>query len=417
MGHSSTLVTPNSPSPRLRVLWIKSGGVYPPNTGGRLRTYEMLKALHADHDVHFLALGSPENGDRCDYASKIEFIPLEVPHRRSVAFMWRAIANLFSPNPLSLDLYRSTALGHRVEQICRRDDPDLIICDFLTPALSLPLAVRKRAILFQHNIEALIWKRTAETARSWFAKMYFSSQYRRMHRLEGRLSKDFARVITVSAADSELAAREYGLNNIVGHVATGVSESAFAGIWEKPKQPGQVCFLGSMDWMPNIDGMAWFLEEVWPSISTGHPEASLRVIGRNPPPSLVQRASGAPSVCFTGTVDDIRPHLEDVQIAVVPLRIGGGTRLKILELMAAGIPIVSTTIGAEGLPVQHGVHLLLADTPDEMRAAVLKLMGDAGLRSRLREAAQKEIVRPAGWSAVTRDFVRLATNPLQSGSH
>ena len=369
----------------------------------------MLRALNAEHTVHFLALGHPESDDPGDYASKIEFIPQTVPHRRSLDFAWRAAVNLASPYPLSLDLYRSSTLGKRVEQICLTEDPDLIVCDFLTPALSLSPSIRQRSVLFQHNIEALIWKRTAETASTWLARAYFKAQYKRMHRVEGELSRDFSRVITVSAADSALAARDYGLTNIVGHVATGVSEETFAGVWEKPKRAGQLCFLGSMDWMPNIDGMSWFLDEVWNAIVSAQPEAQLRVIGRNPPASLVQKGQGAASVTFTGTVDDIRPHLDDVELAVVPLRVGGGTRLKILELMAAGIPVVSTNIGAEGLPVEHGRHLVLADTPRDMAKGVLDLLGDASARARLRTTALEEIVRPSGWRAVTRDFVRLAT--------
>jgi polysaccharide biosynthesis protein PslH len=403
------LPTDLPPTGRKRVFWVKSGPVAPPNTGGRLRTYETLKALHAEHEVFFLALGEPEPGAAQDYASQVEFVPHRVDDRRSLKFILKAVQNLVQSSPLSLELYRSKQLERRVREVRAAFCPDLIVCDFLTPAPSFPRELRAESVLFQHNIEALIWRRMADNAAGGLKRWYLEGQYQRMRRMEGELSRDFARVITVSAQDSELARQDYGLTNVAGHVQTGVDEGAFQSVWAVAKKPGLVGFLGSMDWMPNDDGVSWFLDGAWAQWVARRPGLAFRVIGRKPSASLLGRWNGRLGVEFTGTVDDVKPFLGELEVGVVPLRVGGGTRLKILELMAAGVPVVSTSVGAEGLPVQDGRHILLADSLEQMTEAVESLLDDPERREMIRRAALEEIVRPASWSSVARDFLRLAT--------
>ncbi|WP_348223919.1 glycosyltransferase family 4 protein, partial [Escherichia coli] len=133
-----------------------------------------------------------------------------------------------------------------------------------------------------------------------------------------------------------------------------------------------------MDWEANVDGIRFYVEEVWPRVRAQVPNAQLRVVGKNPPAALVQR--NVPGVSFTGFVDDVRDHARDAQAFVIPLRVGGGTRIKAFEAMAMGLPVVSTTIGIEGLDVDHGTHFLCADGADELALATLKLLGDGTLR-------------------------------------
>src|SRR5262249_29504839 len=151
---------------------------------------------------------------------------------------------------------------------------------------------------------------------------------------------------------------------------------------------GRVTFLGSMDWMPNQDGVEWFVREVWPAVRAAHPDATFHIVGRNPPGDI-RSLSAAPGLTVLGGVPDVRPHLADASVVVVPLLVGGGTRLKIYEAMAMGRAVVSTTIGAEGLPVVPGEHYLCADTPAAFAAAVNQLLREHSSRSSLGSAADR----------------------------
>jgi glycosyltransferase involved in cell wall biosynthesis len=162
-----------------------------------------------------------------------------------------------------------------------------------------------------------------------------------------------------------------------------------------------------MDWMPNIDGVAWFLREVWSGLKQAVPGVRFLVIGRNPPAALRHLAANDAAVSFTGTVADVRPYLAKCHATVVPLLAGGGTRLKILEVMAAGVPVVSTTVGAEGLPLVADRHLLIADTAERFGAQTAVLLKDRAMADRLVEAARTEVVESHSWDRCSRIFLDL----------
>jgi glycosyltransferase involved in cell wall biosynthesis len=166
-----------------------------------------------------------------------------------------------------------------------------------------------------------------------------------------------------------------------------------------------------MDWLPNIDGMTWFLEEILPLIRHRRPDCSVAIVGRKPPQSLLDRATADKRLRVTGTIPDIRPWLWGARVSIVPLRIGGGTRLKIYEAMAARAPVVSTTVGAEGLDVQHGDNILLADDPAAFAECCLGLLADDERRRRIASAARDHVLRNYSWDGVARVFEGI----LESG--
>ncbi len=396
----------------MKILWIKTGTLFPPDTGGRRRTLAMLREIQrAGHSVHYLGLKSPSlpitPEEQTDpYADTKEWVPSHEPAHSSPRFFLALLKNLlFSRQPYVLDRYHSPAWRQRI--IDSAAHADLVICDFLTPAPHFEhLSLGKPTILFQHNIEAQIWKRLADTAKNPLKRAYLRSQHRRMARAEKHLSTLFDGVITVSPDDTAYCREHYHLTNILGHVPTGVDITAFHPAPHPPAIP-TIGFLGSMDWMPNIEGIHWFLREVLPLVRTSLPTVRLKIIGRNPPASIRDLPLTDPAIEVTGTVPDVQPHVHACTLIAVPLLAGGGTRIKIFEAMAMGVPVVSTTIGAEGLPLTPGTDLQIADTPTAFATHLLTLLKDPTLTATLAAHARHRMETDFTWAAATHRFLHL----------
>jgi glycosyltransferase involved in cell wall biosynthesis len=256
----------------------------------------------------------------------------------------------------------------------------------------------------------MIWRRLAAGKQHPLGRWYFQSQAARMTVRERRLSELFDGVITVSPEDSRIARDEYRLRNVLGDVPAGVDTDYF----KPPAVPAPATtlgFLGSMDWMPNIEAVQWFAKEILPGLTD---DARLVVIGRNPPRSIRDLADADPRIEVTGTVDDVRPWLARCGILVVPLLSGGGTRIKIMEALAAGLPVISTTVGAEGLGLNDGEHLLIADSAADFRDAVAGLIGDDDRRLRLGQAGRRLVEEQCGWKRATDEFLRHAAKVIRS---
>lgn len=396
----------------LSILWIKTGPLHPLETGGRIRTHSMLKHLSGSHRVTYLAL-LPENSavsteEREDpYAAEKIWVPWREAAKGSPRFFFEILRNLFfSSLPYAVEKYRSERLRRAISATEGRGDFDIVVCDFLAPAVNfLELKLETPVILFQHNVESQIWKRLSENRRRFLARKYFQLQFNRMRKWEKKLSAIFQGVITVSPEDTAFFEENYHLDNLLGHVETGVDTEFFRpGDGPSPDVP-EVAFLGSMDWLPNIEAVEFFVDNVLPRIHEELPGCRLRIIGRNPAPSILRLAAKNPLIEATGTVDDVRPHLGASQVMVVPLLSGGGTRIKIFEAMALGIPVVSTSIGAEGLGVSHQNEILLADAPEDFAGAVVRLLRDPALREELSRKARLKVRNAHGWPIVVDQFL------------
>jgi glycosyltransferase involved in cell wall biosynthesis len=248
----------------------------------------------------------------------------------------------------------------------------------------------------------MIWERHAQVAAHLVKKAYMREQWRRMRRHEAAECRRFDHVIAVSPQDAEVFRRDFGVRSVTD-VPTGVDTEYFRPSGREARLPHELVFTGSMDWLPNEDAILWFAAEILPRVRARVPGATLTVVGRNPTPA-VRALDGAGGVTVTGSVPDVRPYIERAAAFVVPIRIGGGTRLKIYEAMAMGRAVVSTAVGAEGLPVRDGVDAVLADAPDAFADAVVALLTDPARAEAVGREAAAMVRARYGWDAVTARF-------------
>jgi sugar transferase (PEP-CTERM/EpsH1 system associated) len=395
----------------MQILWLKSDLLLPLDKGGRLRTWHLMRHLARRHQITYLSFADGLADGMSAVAQRVETVPRQDPGKGTLRFYLDAAAHVFDPLPYAVAKYRSRAFRRRLNQLLAAQPFDLIVCDFLFPAVNLPRRLPCPAVLFTHNVESEIWRRHAET-RTGAARLLYRSQHARMLRFEGRTLQRFDGVLAVSAADRSTFARLYpgAVDGDVHVVATGVDTEFFSPSPSPPAGRGLV-FTGSMDWLPNEDAVTYFCREILPRIRADEPETTLTIVGRAPTPA-VRRLAAEVGITVTGRVDDVRPAMRDAAVYVVPLRIGGGTRLKIFEAMAMGKAVVSTTVGAEGLPVENGEHLLIADEPQLFARAVVRLFRDVERRRALEGAARALVVERYDWGAVSKSLedalVRIA---------
>jgi glycosyltransferase involved in cell wall biosynthesis len=393
----------------MKLLWVKADFLHPTTRGGEIRTLETLKRLHSRHEIHYVALRQLDHGNAegiersSEYCTRAYAIPHQVPDKSSLGFAVQLARGLVSPMPVAVSRYRSRGMQQKIEELVREQVFDCIVCDFLFPAQNIPKL--SSCVLFQHNVEAVIWKRRAENARNPIERFYLQQQARRMYKYERETCREVKRIIAVSGTDAAVMREEYGAQQ-VRTTPTGVDLEYFCAPTAAPRTTDLV-FVGSMDWAPNIEGAEWFVREVLPLIRKQKPDCSVSFAGRKPARSILDLAAADPLVVVTRTVPDIRPHLWGATVSIVPLLTGGGTRLKIFEAMAARIPVVSTTIGAEGLPVEHGEHLYLADDPQSFAARCLELMETPEMHSRLACAGWRLVSSRFSWDAAAQEFERL----------
>ena len=254
-------------------------------------------------------------------------------------------------------------------------------------------------------METTIWQRHVETASGRFRKALFRVQADRMAAYEGRVCREAGHIAAVSETDAGRFRTMFGAAQ-VSEVPTGVDIDFFAPPALAPSTTDLV-FVGSMDWLPNIDGCTYFVKEILLLIRRFKPDCSLAIVGRRPTREIIELAAKDANIQVTGTVPDIRPFLWGAAVSIVPLRIGGGTRLKIYEAMAAKLPVVSTTVGAEGLPVANGEHIFLRDTPQAFADACLELLEKKDLRFQMAQQAWDLVSSRFSWEQAARCFEEI----------
>lgn len=403
----------------MRILWLKTELLHPVNRGGRIRTYQMLRALKQNHDITYLTLddgtGAPDAPAlAAEYCHRLDRVPFRTTPKDSPRLFADLALNLASPLPYAIAKYASGEMRRRLEGYVQRGETDIVVCDFLAPSQNVPAKLAAPTLLFQHNVEAEIWRRHTEIAQSAARRAYFGMQWRRMKRFEAQECQRFEQVVAVSEADARTMAQRYGIEDCAW-VPTGVDVEYFRSSPERDRAPHRMVFTGALDWMPNEDAILFFATSILPVVRQSIGNAELVVVGRNPPERLRALAASTPGLILVGEVPDVRPHMDAASIFVVPMRIGGGTRLKIYEAMAMELPVVSTTVGAEGLPVTHGEHVLLEDDPGAFATALIGLMRDPPGALAMGRRACAHVRAHFGWDVVAQRFGAICEQALQTG--
>lgn len=377
----------------------------------------MLRELKHDHHITYVTLddgtADPEARERAsEYCHALVCLPHRQREKFSPGFYAELLFNLASRFPYAIQKYESASMRREIINRVRNATVDLVICDFLAPAINVPDGLSCPTILFQHNVEAMIWKRHFEVQSNPLKKRFLRGQWLKMEKFEGETCRRFDSVIAVSPADRDQIRQEYGVRAVFD-VPTGVDTEFFTPSGKEQVEAHNVVFTGSMDWLPNEDAIRFYTDQILPKIRQSVPDVTLTVVGRNPYPALLELSKRDPSIVVTGRVDDVRPYLERAAAYVVPLRVGGGTRLKIFEAMSMEKAVVSTSIGAEGLPVTDGKELLIADTPEAFAASVVDLLTKPELARRTGRAAGRFVRERFGWNGVAKRFAEICKATIQ----
>jgi sugar transferase (PEP-CTERM/EpsH1 system associated) len=392
----------------MKILWVKAGGLIPPDTGGKIRSYNILRELARRHAITFFSFYAAHERDvHPELKAVFEHVvcmPLELPAPKSLAEMRDYGIRLLSAQPYSITKYCLPEVRRRLHELLQQESYDVILCDFIFAAGVIPWDWPTPKVLFTHNVEADIWRRHYEVATNPIWRAISWREWRKMEAAERRYLRLADRVLTVSERDRDAFASFLDLGKLTV-IPTGVDVEYFQPM-PVEETTNSLVFTGSMDWLPNEDAILYFVDAILPLIQQQCPDVSLEVVGRSPSRKLQALAEREKSVRLTGWVEDIRPFVAQGAICIVPLRIGGGTRLKIFEAMAMSKAVVSTSVGAEGLPLQAGENILLADTPSDFADSVVSLLRDPKERKRMGTSARVLVQEKYSWPKVAENFAR-----------
>ncbi len=400
----------------MKLAWVKAGRLLPVDTGGKLRSFSLLQQLRPRHDLTILTYydgvcDASYERDMAHHFPGSVSIAMGAGTDSAIGSALRYTRALASSAPYSVEKWTHSAVRRRVNQWMRARSYDVVVCDFLAPTNNFPTRLEIPTVLFQHNVETELWRRQAEVERQLLRRAAFRLEAQKMARYERATIARFHHVIAVSEHDRAIMAQLIDARHITV-VPTGVDVARLhAAANTEPRTP-LVMYLGSMDWEANVDGVEWFAREMWPRVRAAIPDAQFRIVGRNPVARVRDLVSD--SITVTGSVPSVVEHLAEAAVVVVPLRIGGGTRLKIFEAMGAGRAVVATPIGAEGLDVRHNENILLHDDAADFADAVISILREESQRRRLAANARTLAAR-YDWSNVVAEFERGLARGIAAG--
>lgn len=395
----------------MNVVIVDGDVSYPATSGKRLRTLHLMLQLAGRHRVTYIARGQ---GDAAVNREATEFlrghdidaqiIDDPLPRKDGVGFYLRLAGNLLSPLPYSVATHTSQRMGEAVARHAARHKVDLYQLEWFAYRNAIP-ANGTPTVVQAPNIESLIWQRYYEAEKQPLRRWYILQQWRKFLRCERAAFHAARHVVTVSPEDAALAREWFGVENI-DVVDNGVDFSYFRDV-RQDAASRSILYLGALDWRPNLDALNLLLDAIFPSVRALLPDVRLMVVGRAPSDSLRRKVATEPGVELHADVPDVRPYLGQSAVLAVPLRIGGGSRLKILEALASGLPVVSTKVGAEGLCIRPEQDYTLADSPEEMTRALVRCLNHPQQAREQAERGRETVASRYDWASLAERLERV----------
>ncbi|MFQ3592592.1 MAG: glycosyltransferase [Gemmataceae bacterium] len=396
---TSSASTPSA----LDVVIIDEELPYPLLSGKRLRTLGLLSRLARRHRLTYVCHrnADPEEARQAlahfaDLGIRTLVVDRPTPPKKGLGFYARLVSNLFSPLPYSVATHTSAALRAALQRIAAQRSVDLWHVEWTPYAQSL-VGLPGRRLVMAHNVESVIWQRYHETEPSLLKRWYISRQWHKMRRFEREILRQANLTVAVSDLDARRFRNDLGVPRV--EVVDNGVDTAFFCPDATQRRPEVLLFVGSLDWRPNQDAVRQLLDTIFPAVQARVPQAELWLVGRNPPDGLRQAAQ-RPAVQLHATVPDVRPFLRQAGQLVVPLRVGGGSRLKILEALACNTPVVSTRVGAEGLHLENGRHLVQVESIEEMAAAVVASINERERMEKITSQGREQVLRLYDWDSL-----------------
>lgn len=399
----------------MNILWLSQNVPYPPTTGALQRNYNLLKGVASRHNVYLIAfnqkalLPTEREVEEANKALKklcahVEILPIPSDASK-VAWYKLVLLSLLTRDPYTVNWLKSNEMHSKIKEAMHKIKFDLVhystisLVEYVNDAANLP------KVLDHHNIESFMMRRRSEKEKNMFKKVYFYCEAWKLQSVEKLYASNVGVNLTVSRLDAEKLRSLYPEAN-VELCENGSDTTYFMPDNRVSPEVGHLLFVGGLDWYPNRDAMLYFCKDVWPQLIREKPNVKLTIVGAHPPESLKQVAVRDHRIRLVGYVDDVRPYFQKADIFICPIRDGGGTRLKILNAMAMGKQIITTSIGCEGIDLIPGKDVLIADTPEDFVKQVQWLLSNPTLKSELGMRGRKLVEEKYSWDTIA---MRLLT--------
>lgn len=401
-----------------KLLYLSQTLPYPPDSGSKIRTYHTLRILSRDFEITALCFYRRRQTNPGGVSTALsELEQFAVVDAFAIPQEWSRLRwvrdhalSLFSGAPYTDLVFSCSDYSERLDEVLERQEFEVVHFESPSLALFMGRVGRLPRVCVHHNVESQLLRRRARLAANPLTAAYLRLQARRLRATEARVCPAMDINITVSDEDTETF-RRIAPDARYLMIPNGVDTEYFR---PDTRPTSGIALLGGTDWLPNLDGLEFFAEEVLPLVRAHRPDVQVVSVGRASEEE-VRRFDRDHDIELTGYVDDIRPFIQDARCVAVPLRVGGGSRLKILDSWAMGKPVVTTTIGCEGLSARNGENALVEDDPQAFADALLRLLGDPELARGLGQAARDEAVNRYSWEAIA-DPMRRAYYELRGKS-
>lgn len=383
----------------MNILIISPFSPYPLSQGGKIRIFNIIKNLSKSNSITLAAIVNDKLHSQSEplqqFCEKIIFV--ERPPK-----LWRDIFNfIFGKDPFNYVRYFSVGMKRELERLVKLKTFDIIQIEFAMMWQYVDIFNGIPIVLDAHNIEFEIVRQIKNTYRNPLRKLFYIIEEKKFREKEERAWRECSLCFTVSDKERNIISSYLGNPNKVFTIPNGVDLERFK-YYPKTNMSKQLLFLGSMDYRPNLDSALYFLEEIFPIIHSKIKDVKLDIVGREL--WRIQNHSSIKGVELHENVPEVIPYFRKADVLIVPLRYGAGTRIKILEAMAAGTPLVTTSKGCEGVGVTNGEHLLVADSPEEFASAVQRVIEDDNLRNSMTQNAREFVERNYSWEMLVEEM-------------